>query len=146
MHCPLTGKPCLIPKEVFVTEVKEDGVRHLFMCHQCGDEYIATLNDAEVVTKSLEVVSSNGDISHNEHILDDTHITETHITEEVESLQELLPPKPITAPVSTIQQIKAVEAKMQAAVDREDYESAAALRDILKELQQRTQRQSEDED
>jgi len=132
MHCPLTGKPCLMPKEVFITEVKDNDVRHLFMCRQCGDKYIEDLNDADVVTKSLEVVSSDGDISHNEHVLDDEHIGDLP-----ENLQELPTPQPITAPVSTLQQIKAVEAKMQAAIDKEDYESAAALRDILIELRQR---------
>jgi len=127
MHCPLTGKPCLMPKEVFVTEVKESGVRHLFMCRKCGDEYIAGLDKAEVITKSLEVVSSDGDVSHNEHILENEYLGD----------KPQNPPQPIAAPTSTAQQIKAVESKMQDAIGREDYESARTLRDILNELKQR---------
>lgn len=145
MHCPLTGKPCLMPKEVFVTEVKKDGIRHLFMCRKCGDEYIANLQNADIVTKSLEVVSSSGDISHNERILVDTQNPALAEPPKKE-ISHFPAPQPVVAPISTIQQIQAVEAKMQTAIDREDYESAATLRDILKDLHDRNQTEENDEE
>jgi protein-arginine kinase activator protein McsA len=124
-----------MPKEIFVTEVKEDAVRHLYMCRMCGDEYIKNLADADVVTKSLEVVSSDGNVSHNERVIQEgkdeeelRRVFEEHLTEDEASETET----PATPPSQRFNKIKAVEAKMQDAIDREDYESAAKLRDILK--------------
>ena len=139
MHCPLTGKPCIMPKEIFVTEIKEDAVRHLYMCRMCGDEYIKNLADADVVTKSLEVVSSDGNVSHNERVIqgdqDDELLNQTIEGQFLDDdITGITMPIPLTEP-QRINKIKAIEAKMQAAIDKEDYESAAKLRDILKHIQ-----------
>ena len=127
MHCPLTGKPCVMPKEVFVTEVKPEGVRHLYMCRICGDEYIKNLTDADVVTKSLEVVSSNGNVSHSEHVLQDGQPYDDIVEGDGETI--------VNDPErQKINQLKALEARLQEAVDEEQYELAAKLRDELKQL------------
>ena len=146
MHCPLTGKPCIMPKEIFVTEVKEDGVRHLYMCRMCGDEYIKNLADADVITKSLEVVSSDGNVSHNERVIQEgededelRRVFEEHLTEN-EAVGTETPAAP---PTQRVHKIKAVEAKMQDAIDREDYESAAKLRDILKLMREESDGQTD---
>ena len=129
MHCPLTGKPCVMPKEVFVTETTPQGVRHLYMCRICGDEYIKQLNNAEVITKSLEVVSSDGNVSYSEHTIEGGS-SHTEAMEEMieEEEREFTPEK------QKINKIKAIEAKILAAADAEDYKLAAKLRDELKKL------------
>ena len=128
-----------MPKEIFVTEIKEDAVRHLYMCRMCGDEYIKNLADADVVTKSLEVVSSDGNVSHNERVIqgdqDDELLNQTIEGQFLDDdITGITMPIPLTEP-QRINKIKAIEAKMQAAIDKEDYESAAKLRDILKHIQ-----------
>ena len=133
MHCPLTGKPCVMPKEVFVTEVKPEGIRHIYMCRICGDEYIKNLTDADVVTKSLEVVSSNGNVSHSEHILQDGQPS-GDILEQILRTDEELPPSDFSPEKQKMNRVKALEARLDEAVIEEDYELAAKLRDELKEL------------
>lgn len=123
MKCPFSGKPCLLPKEVLVTEYKSNDVAHnLFLCKDCGDDYIQKLNDNEKVTKKVDVLSANPEgITRTEHI----------IGEESQLIDAPTPKKPALLP-----QIKKVEAKMQEASDKEDYEEAAKLRDILKLLKE----------
>lgn len=140
MKCPFTGKPCLLPKEVFVTEVSGNQLNNLFLCRQCGDNYIAQLDDPDVVTKSLEVISNAEGLSHQEHVLEDAiDINSLEQAEEQTVSNDL-------KKVSLIPQIKKIEAKMQEAIDRENYEDAALLRDILTELHEKRKREEEVED
>lgn len=142
MHCPLTGKPCIMPKEISITEVKDGKVEHQFMCQECGNQYIKELKNIDVVTKSLEVMSSNeGDVSYNEK-LTNKHSLDTYEKElgqeEINEGQQLPPTQaPANPPLSTEQQAKAIEAKLSEAVDREDYKTASILRDMLKEFNEK---------
>ncbi len=127
MKCPFTGKPCLLPKEVFVTEVNGSDLSNLFLCRQCGDDYISKLDDPDVITKSLEVKSSADGLSHQERVV-----------ENIDDIKLELPQEPSVPnnlkSRSLVPQIKKIEAKMQQAIDQEHYEDAALLRNILTEL------------
>ena len=129
MHCPLTGKPCIMPKEVFVTETTPAGVRHLYMCRMCGDEYIKKLNNAEVITKSLEVVSSDGNVFYNEHTVENGKSHSDALEEMIKEETEGFSPEK-----QKINRIKTLEARLAEATTEEDYELAAKLRDMLKKL------------
>jgi len=137
MKCPLSGKPCLMPKEIFVTEIREDGVKHLFLCRKCGEQYIENnLQNVDLVTKAMEVMATNGgDIMHSEHIQDQNEELLTDSYNELELLLNEQEPPPEEVPL--LPQIKKAEAKLQEAIDKEDYESAGQLRDILEELKKK---------
>jgi len=139
-----------MPKDVFVTEVRPEETKHLFLCRLCGEKYMEGLHDADVVTKSMEVVSTDKGISHSEFTVDgdnkpsefedeDFEFTLEDIARVMEEEEELPPP---TEP-PLIPEIKKVEAKLQEAVDKEDYESAGPLSEILKELQARLETESD---
>ena len=144
MRCPLSGKPCLMPKEVFVTEIRGHETKHLFLCRLCGEQYIKRLDDADVMTKSMEVISSNDGIEYAEHVLDET----TLLDQAAQSIEdnrlpneEKLELEPSSS--SIMPQIKKIEAKLQQAIDAEDYESAAQLKDILQALQKKLEEPEE---
>jgi len=140
MRCPLSGKPCLMPKDVFVTEIHEHETKHLFLCRVCGEKYMEKMDNADVVTKSMEMISSDDGVKFAEHVLDEKKLLEqaSQALEDAQAINKappesespLVPPKP-----SVLPQIKKIEAKLQQAIDVEDYESAAQLRDILQALQ-----------
>jgi len=131
MKCPFTGKPCLLPKDIHVTEIKNGNTNNLFLCKLCGDKYIEEIEESDAVTKSLKVISSDNGLTQT------NHITEAKLAE----LPQIAPEAPPTPPPEPTQkkelllrQVQRVKQKLQAAIDREDYESAAQLRDILVEL------------
>lgn len=135
MKCPFTGKPCLLPKEVFVTEVTSEGVKNLFLCKLCGEKYLEQVDDKDVVTKSaLEVISSDDGISHSERLIETNKkiitaadVASGEITIPTDKKEQVFSPK------ARIQQ---VQRKLDSAIQREDYESAAVLRDLLKSLEE----------
>jgi protein-arginine kinase activator protein McsA len=130
MRCPFSGKPCLLPKEVFVTEVKPNGVHHLFLCKLCGEKYLEQVDAEDVSTQSaLEVISSKDGLSHSKRLIESNKNIPTAADLVNNTLNE---PKP-DIDVIRIEQVKR---KLQDAVNREDYESAAALRDILNSMQE----------
>jgi len=139
MKCPFTGKPCLLPKEVFVTELDGSELKNLFLCRQCGDDYIAKLDDPDVVTKALEVKSDADGLSYQERILENINPPKQEVPKEQAVPNDL-------KKVSLIPQIKKIEAKMQQAIDREHYEDAALLRNILTELNKKRKMEEEAED
>jgi len=135
MKCPFTGKPCLLPKETFITEPVGNDVKNLFLCRQCGDDYLAKLDNPNVITKALEVISNENGLSHQEHIHEDVVDINLLQQEEEEAVANDL------KKVSLIPQIKKIEAKMQQAIDQENYEDASLLRDILTELHAKRKRE-----
>jgi len=132
MNCPFTGKPCLLPKEVFVTEYKDNTTQHLFLCKQCGDDYIKKLEENDKITKTFDVISAKDDnITKTSHVVNDEG-------------EAVIESKPIEKP-ALLPQIKKIEAKMQEASDKEDYETAAGLRDILKKLKEEYEKEKKKE-
>ena len=133
MKCPFSGKPCLFPKEICV-ELADDPTQSMFLCHRCGDEYIKNLEqDSQIITKSLDVVSNEGGVSHREHIIDELLLTSD--ADEPVNPDEIDSSQPKQVPL--MPQIKKIEAKMQDAINQENYEDAALLRDIMEELKKK---------
>jgi len=133
MKCPFSGKPCLFPKEICV-ESAIDPSKTMFLCHRCGDDYIDNLdNDAQVLTKSLDVVSNESGVSHREQILDDYVLPGN--ASQLPNPDKVDANKPKRVPL--LPQIKKIEAKLQDAIDQENYEDAALLRDIIDELKKK---------
>lgn len=123
MKCPFSGKPCLLPKEIFVTEMKDDVVTNLHLCRCCGDQYIKDLADSEIVTKLNSISADNGVVKSNQLI----KLNETEPV--VEPMDHKVPTS-----VITMRQILQLERKLEEAIKREDYESAANLKEVLSDL------------
>lgn len=63
MKCPFSGKVCLQPKDIQVTEIAGDKITTLHLCKECGQKYVDMPN-AEVVTSMMDVTKSpNGESS-----------------------------------------------------------------------------------
>ena len=88
----------------------------------------------------MEMISSHDGVKFAEHVLAEKKLLEqaSQALEDAQAINKappesespLVPSKP-----SVLPQIKKIEAKLQQAIDVEDYESAAQLRDILQALQ-----------
>lgn len=137
MKCPLSGKPCLHPKEVFVKEIMGEETNHLFLCKMCSENYVEQLPDSNTVTKSLELVSSINGIRHSEHIVSEEEVDKKH-------LKSTPSKKPRKDDLSS--QIEKIEVKIKEAIDREDYESAAQLKAILGDLKNQSNDKNNDSD
>ena len=115
MRCPLSGKICLLPKEIEVYEGSSgvNGQCNLHLCRLCGDDYLKQINGIDIVTKSFETITNaNG-------------ITTSNTYNQIDN------------PVSIESDIDKIELKLQIAIKEENYEDAGKLRDILKELKEK---------
>lgn len=125
MYCPLTNKICLMPKEIFVTEMHPDGVKHLFMCRECGEKYIEKLSNVDVVTKSLEVITNeNGNVTTEEKIYEEPIPKEEAIIEQNQNEKDA-------------SHLEKLEQKLDNAITHEDYERASKLRDLIKDFKKK---------
>jgi len=172
--CPLTGKPCLMPKHFSVTEINGDEIKTLKLCNFCGPQYVKQ-NENAVPTEDgkkeentfqgvsdfldgiMKAIIKNAptNIPNKEpcprcgttikDILDSTKLGCPYCYEHYSNeLRAILShshdgatkhvgkvPKNWKPPEENLEQL---EAKMQKAVENEDYEEAARLRDKIKKL------------
>ena len=117
MFCPFSGKPCLFPKNILSKEEKDGKVEKIYMCSKCGKDYLEKLEQPN--TKLVEITPENADIPEYE-------------IQTIESDS----PKEIK-----IYQIKKIEAQLQEAIDEEDFEKAAELKELLKSIDIETNEQ-----
>jgi len=189
--CPLTGKPCLMPKHFSVTEIENGEVKTVKLCNFCGPQYIQRKEEEdgspienkkeevkEEEKKEIEPIPFKGvqdfldgivkaitkdapmptglpekepcprcktslqDILNTtklgcpycyEHYSDELKAVLYHSHDgAVKHVGKV--PKNWKPPEENIEQ---VEAKMQKAIDKEDYEEAARLRDKIKKLKEK---------
>jgi protein arginine kinase activator len=63
MKCPFSGKPCLLPKDIHVTEVKDGETVKLHLCHECGLKYLNMPNTEVKNTTSQVRALPTGEIA-----------------------------------------------------------------------------------
>ena len=51
LMCPITGKPCLIPKIIQVTDVEKGKASTMKLCHSCGQDFMKKNDDLEKKVK-----------------------------------------------------------------------------------------------
>lgn len=123
MRCPLTGKPCILPKEITVTNVEENEVNHLYLCKECGSEYLK-LPTENVVTQMTS--TPNG-------IVREVSTTPNNPPPELSSVkEEVFLPQEVEN--TKEDQISKLEKKMRRAIKLEKYEEAAKIRDEIKKM------------
>lgn len=175
MKCPFTGKLCLNPKEIQVTELTAEGPKTYYLCKDCGLQYMS-MPDAQVTSSLMQVTSSSQGI--------DAQTTHRNLTEnqpcpkcgatlsdilksqrvgcaECYDFHKTLDPLVMSCQAATdgplehvgkmpkkmrVQdQIKRLEKKMEDAVKIENYEQAVVLRDAIEELKQRLSSSEEEQ-
>lgn len=120
MKCPLNGKPCIYPKEINVTNVEQGKINHLYLCKECGSEYLK-LPTENIVT---QMTSTSEGIVH--------EITTSNAPELSSIKEEIFSPM---EPEDTRENdIAKLEKKMKRAIKAEKYEEAAKLRDEIKNI------------
>lgn len=74
MKCPFTGKPCLLPKDIHVTEVRDGETHKLHLCHECGLKYLNMPNTEVKNTTSQVRAMENGEIASEVFTDDQLHV------------------------------------------------------------------------
>ena len=176
--CPLTGKPCLMPKHFSITEL-EGGkvVKTLKLCNYCGPKYLQKQEELKKTKKPenslqgitdflngiVKAITQNATMPTNlpnkepcprcgtsiEDILNSTKLgcpyCYDHYSNELRAVLShshdgavkhvgKIPKnwKPLE------ESLEQLEVKMQKAIDKEDYEEAARLRDKIKGIKEKS--------
>ncbi len=152
LKCPFTGKICLFPKTVKLTKQDDENASVTHLCHSCADQYLSNSDIQAIDTTSQTKLLPNGEI-------------ESKLVSSVKNIKKLCPKcnasydeilnkekegcdichgfhniittmgTPVEKPLISIQALKR---KLDIAIAKEDYESAALLRDAIENLDKRT--------
>lgn len=112
MKCPFTGKVCVYPKEIVITEDIEGVIKNLHLCKKCGDDYIEKIDKQNIISqsKSIETITSDGN---------KMEIEENELE---------------TAQFSILEKIEEMEKAIKHAISEERYEDAHSLKGAIQIL------------
>jgi protein arginine kinase activator len=161
MKCPITGKLCLNPKEITVTNIEVNKATHMYLCKECGADYLQMPAD-NIVSKTTQMSTTPNGIVHKTKTTNESPEMIAPCPECGATLNDILTSQKISCPncykfhkhlnvvMTQIEpnevpsendntheiddHVQELEKQMRKAIKEENYEEAAKIRDEIRKI------------